>query len=242
MTCPRPASALTSPTRTHARTVCSSPCLCPGTGVPWVHIQAAGRFLPPWAIGKVGRRVSERWEHPPVPPRPPGPAHPIPAPLQCQLPALPELKARGHGDTGTNSMSTPSLLVPSSHCHHEGASSCLSPEPGSREEQLGAAGASPACIETLGSSCPGDSSAGMVIVAAYHGRGGGGWQGLGGWQDCAMALGSGFGCCSPLPGPGSWHCPPLSVVCLSAGCCDRQRGPVFNLLSFQTSGTAGPSQ
>lgn len=172
MTCPRPASALTSPTRTRARTVCSSPCLCPGTGVPWVCIQAAGRFLPPWAIGKVGRWASERWEHPPVPPRPPGPAHPIPAPLQCQLPALPELRAWGHGDAGTNSVSSPSLLVPYSHCHYGGASSCLQPEPGSREEKLSPAGASPARTETPGSSCPGDSSAGMVTVAAYHGGSG----------------------------------------------------------------------
>lgn len=45
MPCPRPDAVLTSPTRTRAYTVCSSPCLCLGTGVPWVHIQT-GRSLP----------------------------------------------------------------------------------------------------------------------------------------------------------------------------------------------------
>lgn len=72
----------------------SSPCLCLDTGVPWVDIQAAGRFLPSQGDVKWGQE-SQMLEHAPVPAPGFQVLHnpPIPAP-----PAMPA--SRTHGAEG----------------------------------------------------------------------------------------------------------------------------------------------
>lgn len=111
----------------------SSPCVCLGTGVPWVHSQAAGRFLPSqdgWEWGV--------WGEPDVGAPTIAPAAfqvlhtPIPAPLQCQLPGLLELRAwvqpkTGHGAAswGWNLQLPPTTEVPLVWLPHAaGAAGC----------------------------------------------------------------------------------------------------------------------
>lgn len=94
MPCPRPDAVLTSLTCTRAYTVCSSPCLCLGTGVPWVYIQT-GRSLPSQGNGK-GEWESKALEHTSVAP---------PPSRSCTPPSLPPSAmpaSRTHGVLGSS--------------------------------------------------------------------------------------------------------------------------------------------
>lgn len=233
MPCPRPDAVLTSLTCTRAYTVCSSPCLCLGTGVPWVYIQT-GRSLPSQGngSGRVRHWSTHQW-----PPHLLGPAHPHPCPPpQCQLPGLTEClgpaKDRTWGcipglDSATPTHSRPDLA----------STQCQSPSLGK------SSGVQPASLPHMLRPPEGTAVWGQCSDSHLPERG---WQGWfsGVWLWGSMLWPPGelwLWLLSPLPGPGSWHCPCTWSAC-RAGCCGHQWGPVFNHLSFQTSGTAGPSR
>lgn len=84
------------PTRTRARTVCSSPCLCPGTGVPWARIPAAGRFLPSQGIGRGVGGTGETEVGAPTSAPPPSRSC-TPHPCPSAMPAASTHRAEGLG-------------------------------------------------------------------------------------------------------------------------------------------------
>lgn len=160
-------------------------------------------------------------------------------PPQCQLPGLPRAKGLGPAKDGTWGC-IPALNSATPTCNKDVTGLAPTrgrPEPGSGEEQPGPASISPTCAKTppRGQQC-GDS-------CRHLERGWRSWFSGGQlWGSTLWPLGELWvWLLSPLPSPGSWHCPCPWSACW-AGCCGRQRGPVFNCLSFQTSATAGPSQ
>lgn len=180
--------------------------------------------------GRVRHWSTHQW-----PPHLLGPAHPHPCPPpQCQLPGLTEClgpaKDRTWGcipglNPATPTHSRPDLAPTQCQC--------------SGEEQQGPASVPPSHAQTPeGTAVWGQCSKSHLPERGWQGWFSGVWL----WGSMLWPPGElWLWLLSPLPGPGSWHCPCTWSAC-RAGCCGQQWGAVFNHLSFQTSGTAGPSQ